>query len=82
MLVLSRKKLESVVVGGTVGFERCSKSRCSSSRAVACDWASRSIRLYLSIVGRCGKRSAPAANQTDLWRTPQHRWLIERNSER
>ena len=29
MLVLSRKSREAVVIGGTSGFEQCSKSRCS-----------------------------------------------------
>ena len=59
---------------GLSASSACSRSRYSNSGAAACDSASRSIRPFLSIVGRCGKRSAPAANQTVLWRIPQRRW--------
>src|SRR5208337_1461218 len=62
---------------GLPASSACSRSRYSNSGAAACDSASRSIRPFLSIVGRCGKRSAPAANQTVLWRTPQRRWSDE-----
>ena len=66
MLVLSRKRLESVVVGGAVGFERLLKVTVLEFKAAACDSASRSIRPFLSIVGRCGNeiRAAGQARQS------------------
>src|SRR5208337_4330009 len=77
MLVLSRKDWNLLWSGGLSASSACSRSRYSNSGAAACDSASRSIRPFLSIVGRCGKRSAPAANQTVLWRIPQRRWSDE-----
>ena len=67
MLVLSRKSLESVVVGGSVAFEHCSKSRCSRSRTIASDWASRPMRGPCPSPGGVGtnprRRPSPAASE-------------------
>ena len=46
-----------------MAFITCSKSLFSRFEAAACDWASRSIRVFLSIVRKFGSESASAASK-------------------
>ncbi len=72
MLVLSRKRLESVVVGGVVGFEPAQgHGTRAQGRQRATRLRGRFVRSSPSLGGV--ERSAPAANQTILWRIPQRR---------
>lgn len=54
MLVLLRKRAESVVVGGANGFEHMLKATVLERRAKERDWGLQSMKMLRSTVGRCG----------------------------
>ena len=77
MLVLSRKRLESVVVGGAVGFEPLLK-------VTVLELKGGSVRLGFEVDSsvpvhrlEVGNGSAPPGSRTVLCKTPRHRWSDE-----
>ena len=64
MLVLSRKNRESVVVGGSDGFDRLLKVTVLDIRGGQVDWASRWIGTFPFIDRKCGNASTPTAGRT------------------
>ena len=64
MLVLSRRRQESVVVGAAELEPMLKVTVLRNHWPDMCAWASRPAKRFLSIAGKCGNESAPSARRT------------------